>query len=132
MKFETYLRTVSMAKRITKNLAQARATVYSDHPKNRILVAFTRMRIGLHKGEKPSESPPGASVAHVSETEGRKRAKNRHGISSIFFEGRCVTTRHVRTINSATTESAAIKREVELTQYGRLSVEYLPRSALHC
>lgn len=66
MKFETYLRTASIAKRITKDLAQARATVYSDHPKNRILVAFTRMRIGLHKGGKPSESPPGASVAHVS------------------------------------------------------------------
>lgn len=95
MKFETYLKTVSIVRRITKNLAQA--SVYSDHPKNRILIAFARMRIGLYKGEKPSESPPGVSVAHASGAKGRKRAKNRHRISSIFFEGRCVTTRHLRT-----------------------------------
>lgn len=130
MKFETYLRTVSIVRRITKDLTQVRVTVYSDHPKNRMLVAFTRMRIGLHKGEKLSESPPGASVAHVSEAKGRKRAKNRHFLD--FLRRALRDHPACPHINPAATEFAAIKREVEVTQYGRLSVEYLPRSGPHC
>lgn len=76
MKFETYLRTVSIVRHITKDLTQAWVTVHSDHPKSRMLVAFTGWELGEPKGEKPRKSPPGASVPRVSEGRGVTREKS--------------------------------------------------------